>query len=302
MLNFCEPTFEDKSWIDSVLDKSSSIGCENTFGSIFLWRKFFGTKILNYNGILLRAYLDKDGYIEYSFPVFGNNLEKDFIKEVLNSLLEDARTRKNPLVFTGLEIKDTKTLEKIFPGKFKFVELKDREDYVYLSKDLINLKGKKYHGKRNHISKFKKLYKSDYEDLNSNNIKEVLSFIDLWFKSREDTNVKSLECEHKAIRELLESYHKFNFKAGIIKVDGKIIAFTAGEEINKDTFVIHFEKALSNYEGSYAIINNEFAKNNLFKYTYINREEDMGIPGLRKAKLSYHPVFLLKRYKAIYLE
>lgn len=302
MLNFCEPTFEDKDWIDSSLGKGSSIGCENTFGSVFLWRKFFGTKIFNYNGILLRAYFDENGYVEYSFPVFRNSSKKDFIKEILVSLLEDAKIRKNPLVFTGLEVKDTKILEKIFPGKFKFIEQKDREDYVYLSKDLINLKGKKYHGKRNHISKFKKLYEFNYENISSNNIDKVLYFIDCWFKNKENINDKSLEYEHKAIEELLENYHKFNFKSGIITVNGEIVAFTSGEEINKDTFVIHFEKALSNYEGSYAIINNEFAKNNLFKYTYINREEDMGIPGLRKAKLSYHPVFLLKRYKAIYLE
>lgn len=302
MLDFYEPTFEDKDWVESTLGKSFSIGWENTFGGIFLWRKFFGTKIFNYNGILLRAYILGNGCVEYSFPAFGNNSKKDDKKEVFYSLLEDSKTRKSSLVFTGIEEKNKETIENIFPGKFKFIEQKSKEDYIYLSKDLINLKGKKYHGKRNHISKFKKLYEYNYESVSSNNIDKVIYFINCWFKNKENINDKSLEYEHKAIEELLENYHKFNFKSGIITVNGEVVAFTSGEEINKDTFVIHFEKALNNYEGSCSVVNNEFARRNLSKYVYINREEDMGFPGLRKAKLSYHPVFLLKRYKAIYLE
>ena len=298
MLSFKTPTIEDKFLIGKILGDTKNFGSENTFGNIFLWRNYFGTKICVYENYLLKMYKDKEGNIGYASPVGVDIGNKNECKRIVDILINDAKDRGVNFVLNGLLEEEVKILESIFPNRFSFSEQRDSEDYIYKSSDLVNLKGKKYHGKRNHIAKFKKIHEFEYEDLLLSNINECSDFIDLWFKENNKQPDISLEYEYLAIKEMLLYYKELNFKSGIIRINKKIVAFTAGEELNKDTFVIHFEKAFHNYEGVYSVINNEFAKRNLEKYIYINREEDMGLPGLRKSKLSYHPYILLKRYKA----
>ncbi len=302
MLDFHVPTLEDKEWINGVLRGYEGFGSENTFGSIYLWRNFFGTKICSYKSCLLKKYSFENIPDAYAFPLKSQFCSVDCFKLVLDALFAESRSSGVPFILTGVTEKDLKYLKNVYKDKFKFLEQRNSEDYIYLSKDLIDLNGKKFHSKRNHISKFKKFRNFIYEDVCPSNVREVLAFLDVWFKSNADSNEEGLNYESGAIKEFFDNYEYFNFKSGILRVDGKIVAFTSGEEINKNVFVIHFEKASKEYEGSYTVINNEFAKRNLSSYTYINREEDMGIPGLRKSKLSYHPKFLLKRYKAVYLD
>ena len=301
MLDFHIPTFDDKKWINKVLDGYSGFGSENTFGSIYLWRNFFGTKVCSYANCLLRKYSFKDIPVGYAFPLRAQNCDSDCLKIALDALFKESRSYGLPFVLTGITKEDLEYLKGIYTGQFKFMEQRNSEDYIYLSSDLISINEKKFHSKRNHISKFNKLHKFSYEDVSETNLEEVLLFIDSWFKDNGDTGEEGLNYESSAIKEFLNNYEYFNFKSGILKIDGKVVAFTSGEEISQNVFVIHFEKALKEYDGSYSVINNEFAKRNLRNYTYINREEDMGIPGLRRSKLSYHPKFLLKRYQAIYL-
>ena len=293
MLKFKEPVLDDISWVRKIFYSSNTFGSDNTFGNVFFWKDFTKIKILNHNGFILRKYVD--GEEKYRFPVgFGD------LKSALYDILNDAKENNIQLIFGGITEEEKCQLETLMPDKFDYVEEKSKEDYIYKTKDLINLTGKKYHSKRNHISKFNKLYSWKYEDINENNINECKEFIDEWFSENIEIKQKSILYEKKAIDLAFQNYEYFNLIGGLIRIDEKIAALTVAEKINDSIVDIHFEKALSRYEGLYSVINNEFAKRNLASYTYVNREEDMGIDGLRKAKKSYHPCRLLKRYEAVF--
>lgn len=165
-----------------------------------------------------------------------------------------------------------------------------------MSEDLINLSGRKFHAKRNHISKFKNSY-PDYrfEEITNSNKEDAYKVMLDWCAENE-IDIEHYE-EKNAIREALDNMEEFKMHGGIVYVKDKAVAMTLGCEISPIAFDICFEKALREYDGIYAVINNEFAKT-LSSYKYINREEDMGIEGLKKSKLSYNPIILIARYNA----
>ena len=161
------------------------------------------------------------------------------------------------------------------------------------------LKGKKYHGKRNHITNFKKNNPNwSFEVLNRDNIQECIALHTEWIKNHEDDADYSFEFE--AVLTAFENYEELGFLGGLIRVDGKVIAYTMGERHSDRLFVTHFEKAPAEIQGAYPIINQEFTKNCLMEYEYVNREEDLGIEGLRKAKQSYYPEIRLEKCVATY--
>lgn len=294
MLDFKSPALEDISWAKPILSSYGGPGSDDTFGSIFVWQETFDTKIFKYGEFLLKLY-SSNGEKTYGFPVGKGDLT-----ETIKLLIKDANERNIPFIFGGLTENKMKFLNEIMSGKFSYIEERDREDYIYSVENLINLKGKKYHSKRNHISKFNHLYKWSYEDISSNNISRCRAFIDKWFSENVALKRSDITLEKVAIDKTFSSYDELGFAGGIILIDGEICALTIGEKVNNEIFDIHFEKALLEYNGLYTVINNEFAKRKLQSYHYINREEDMGIPGLKKAKLSYYPAVLLKRYRAEY--
>ena len=292
MINFEEPKLSDKKWIDSILKNSGCIGVDCVFGSIYIWKDLYKVKICNFNDMLLRVY--ESGDVSYTFPV-GNGDIKLAIKE----MIDDCNKRQKKFKMIGLTKNMIKYLDSIMQDQFEFYNIRDSYDYIYDVEDLAFLKGKKYHQKRNHISKFNRLYDFSYEDISSKNMNECKMFIEKWFDEFLKIKREDITEEKKAIDLSFKYYNELEFKGGVIKVGDQIIALTMGEEINDRIFDIHFEKALSDYEGSYTVINNEFVKRNLMSYKYINREEDLGIEGLRKAKLSYYPSILLEKYTAV---
>lgn len=293
MLHFKKPVLEDKSWIKPILNDAFGLGAENTFGNIFLWADFYNIEVCKYNDFLLKKFSNKDKNF-FTFPV-----GKGDIKDCLKTLFEYCKEKNIDFIFSGLTKKNIDELEEIFPGKFYYLEEREKEDYIYNSFDLIKLKGKKYHSKRNHISKFNRLYDWSFEEINENNLEECKDFCNKWFFENASEKREDIIYEKKAIEKTFRYYKNLDFVGGIIKVNKDIVALTCGEKINKYAFDVHFEKALKNYNGAYAIINNEFSKRFLNTFSYINREEDLGIMGLREAKLSYHPVALLRKYKAL---
>lgn len=216
----------------------------------------------------------------------------------LDVMRQDAAQKGIPFALTGLTKDEVNRLEELLPGRFAYQEDRNAADYIYHSEDLIRLAGKKYHGKRNHISKFKRLYSWNYEELGKENMEECMALAREWCVQYGCSEENGLDKEACALRETFEHFDQLGFVGGMIRVEGKPVAFTIGEEINEEAFVVHFEKALSDYTGSYTIINREFAAYSLSGYRYINREEDLGLEGLRKAKLSYHPALLLERFNA----
>lgn len=291
MLTFKIPEINDKEWIVPILKESGCIGADCAFGTMFIWQEAYKIKVLKYKDFLLKTFGDEP---IYSFPVGCGD-----IKDALNTIIKDSKEKGIPFKMMGVTEYLSKQLEEIMPGAFEFKEERDIADYIYNSTDLALLKGKKYHGKRNHIAKFEREYNWEYEEISSKNIDDCKDFCQKWFDENKDQKLESIELEKIALKKSFDNYNALDFFGGIIKVDNNIVALTMGEEINKDVFLTHFEKALTSYNGSYSIINREFASRLKNNYLYINREEDMGIEGLRKAKLSYCPSTLLKKFIAI---
>ena len=165
--------------------------------------------------------------------------------------------------------------------------------------DLAELKGKHYQPKRNHVNKFRKEYRYNYEPLTPDLIPVCLQFESEWCMKHGYIENENIRNERRALTYALHHFEELDLTGAVISVDGKIAAFTFGAPISHNTFGVHYEKADINIDGIYSAINQEFASHLPEQYIYLNREEDLGIPGLRQAKLSYHPVLLLEKTKAI---
>lgn len=190
-------------------------------------------------------------------------------------------------------------LESLFPNTFDFIYRKDRSDYIYSTPELIELKGKKYHKKKTHLNRFIERYAFTYESLSDENLHELITTYQTWFGKISDTASDGLRNEYVGIIESLKQFPKLDFKGGILRVEGKIIAFSFGEPLNANTAVIHIEKADIEYQGAYQAINREFLAHEWSAFPLVNREEDLGIEGLRKAKQSYQPLFLQTKFDAV---
>lgn len=155
------------------------------------------------------------------------------------------------------------------------------------------------HGKRNHIARFQDEDDWCYEELNDSNIEECRNMTYTWIKMRAEKWNEEMELEMSVLHEAFDYRKELGLVGGIIRKAGQIVAFSIGEPLNSDTYVVHFEKAFPDMQGAYPMINQQFVLHACEDYTYVNREEDTGDPGLRKAKMSYYPEILLKKYVAI---
>ena len=176
------------------------------------------------------------------------------------------------------------------------VEERDHFDYLHDVKQLIELQGSKYHEKKNRANKFRSSYGYEYIQITPDLIDECLAFEDYWCEVKDCGKYPGLEKERCAILEMLRNFSLLKINGGVIRIDGKIAALTLGEKISRNTFVIHVEKANPDFPGLYQVINQEFLINEAIDCKYVNREQDLGIPGLRKAKMSYNPVKFIKKY------
>lgn len=292
MLEFRKPEISDKQWVDECFSKVKSVNCEYAFGNCYVWNTIYSTLICRYNDFFICRW-GRGDEIMYSLPIG----EGDFA-DAVNAIIEDAKSLGvTPSIYGVTEEYENK-LNLLFPDKFTFEYDDGNYDYIYSVENLAALSGKKYHSKRNHITNFKKNNPDwSFEVIDENNIGECIELHSQWINSREDDSDYSFEFE--AVLTAIENFEALGFVGGLIRVSGKPIAFTFGERRNDDVFITHFEKAPADIQGAYAIINQEFAKNCLSGYKYVNREEDLGIEGLRKAKQSYKPEFLLKKSIAV---
>ena len=192
-------------------------------------------------------------------------------------------------------------MQEAFTGKFTYKYDDGNNDYIYSTEKMASLSGKKYHGKRNHITNFKKNNPDwSFEKISKDNIDECLALHSKWIDNK-DPDDEDYSLEFEAVKKAFEYFDELDMVGGLIRVNGEVIAYTLGEpQMNGRCFVSHFEKAPADMIGAYPIINQEFTKNCLMQYEYVNREEDLGIEGLRKAKQSYHPEIWLEKCTAIY--
>lgn len=278
-------TIEDKEIIDNFT-KGKFMTCDYNFTNLFLWSQGedLHYKIEN-NVLIIQGTFIKGDY--YFMPIPKDESAIGIMKDIIKDLLQNNKK----IVLVPEEWK-----EKL-EDTFIFEERRDSYDYIYSIESLAYLKGRKYAKKKNRMHNFMKSYNYSYEPVTSENVGEVIDFQTNWCHDKECEIIPVLRNENMGILNLLHNFDKLEVKGGILRVEGKIVAYTLGEAISDEYVVIHIEKGLNDYTGSYQMINMTFLEKEFTDYKYVNREDDFGDEGLREAKESYHPLKLLKKYE-----
>lgn len=269
----------DGAWIAPVLTASGRRTCEYSFTTAYMWSRHYGVRVARWGEI----------------PVFRG--ERSFLlpvgdgwRDAVKHLYETER----PLRFHSVDEDGLRALQALFPGRVHAEESEDDFDYLYRTEDLATLPGKNYHGKRGHIAAFSRAHDWTFEQLGADNRDEMVALSRAWCEEKGGCD-HSLADEACAIRRVLREPETFSLRGGMVRVEGRPVAFALGSPISDKVFDIHVEKALSAFSGAYAVINREFAAT-LTEYEFLNRENDMGLEGLRRAKRSYRPVEIVKKY------
>jgi hypothetical protein len=286
---FKDLTLEDKPPCDQLFTQFPPVISEFTFTNLFIWRHAYQIKISGLQNFL--CLLSEQGGSSFFFPPIG---EGDVIK-CYQSFLQYLGGKGIPPKI--VRVPEAVVAQIDWKTSGMKVELdRNQCDYVYLTQDLIELKGRKYHRKRNHIKQFQEKYSYQYIPLTPEWIPQCLQLETEWCDLRHCEASPGLLNESFAIKEAFTHFEKLGVKGGAILINGKVEAFTLGDPLNPDTVVIHIEKANPAYEGLYPTINQAFLENQWSGYTYVNREQDLGEEGLRKAKESYFPHRLVNKY------
>ena len=298
MIPFQPIRIEDKKRFEPFFSEDLELGCGHSFANLFLWGRQQAAIVENH--LVLFSHFNCRSV--YPYPVGSG--EK---KPVLDAIIADARERKIPCRLIGLNENDKQVLNELYPGRFRMHTDRDSYDYVYEINALADLKGRKYHSKKNHLNRFRELYPDAVaEPLRDSNLSAVKSMLGAWYKARlEEAPDRDLQLEQAAIEKALCYYKELGLETLVLQNNGEVVAFTMGSRINRNTFDVHFEKARADIDGAYTAINCYFANYLREKYPevlFLNREEDMGIEGMRKAKLSYHPHHMIVKDWACLLE
>jgi hypothetical protein len=304
MLEFHKPQLSDKLWVDELLRHSDYRGSEYNFTNLFVWNGVYGQKLARLGEFLLVHACNRAG-CSYFYPAGRGD-----VKEAIEALRRDAAERGEPFRLICMTLRQTEEVERIYPGKFEFTQDRDGSDYLYAIDRLADLSGKKLHNKRNHINRFEENNLGwTYEEITAANLSECTAMNSEWYRrslEREGPDeTADLAAESKALGLAMEHYEPLGLKGGLIRVNGEVVAFTMGDPLSSDTFDVHFEKAYSDLQGAYTIINREFARwirEHYPNIRYLNREDDMGIAGLRKAKESYYPDLMAEKHVAVWID
>ncbi len=299
MIIFREIELEDIEIINSKLQSQNYRASDLCFTNLYAWGKKFNTQFAVTDEWLFIRFKDNNGRNSYLKPIGTGDL-----KEGIEIILEDHKQFDTVFQIRGMTKQMVEELETAYPNTFNFKLNRSVSDYIYTVDKLRELKGKKLQSKRNHINRFKRENDWKYKTLTNNPelVKECKMMLDKWMELNKDEKDPSLIYDDFATTIMLENFERLNLRGGLICVDNEIVAFSIGEPLTKDTIVVHVEKAFTSIHGAYTIINQEFALHETEGYTYINREEDMGVENLRRAKLSYYPDILLEKYNARFKE
>lgn len=297
MFEFKNLTIEDRAVVQPLLQQSPHQLCNFSFATHILWGETFHSQFAIVDGMLIiRFQMNDNPY--FLFPIGTGDA-----KRMVEKMMEYAKMQKIQFCLSPLTEEMKLFVETNFPNRFTFSTSRNYCDYLYQTSDLIALKGRQYQSKRNHINKFKKLYAYVYAPVTRRNVNDCLTAHEQWIEEQNCGGKNcSFEQETCAVKIALNNFEAIGMQGGLIRVDGKVAAFTLGQAINETTFDVCIEKALSQYEGAYSIINQQFLEHQVADYRFVNREEDLGIEGLRKAKLSYHPYRLLVKYRADFVD
>lgn len=294
MLNFQIVDLSMREEMNQILQRIPDPGCECTFANLYLW----GPQRVAIEDGFVYILTKHAGADSYFLPIGQGDL-----KNAVRRLAQDAIKRRVPLSMYAVTDATREQLEAAFPNTFCYYEVRNGFDYLYAIDRLADLRGKKLQAKRNHIHRFQAACPEArllYVDRSL--FPHCQEMIDRWYRQHEVFGSEDFSAEKRALSRLFESYEALGFEGLAVENDGEIIALTMGNRIHEEVFDVNFEKAFADIPGAYAFINCSFAAHIREKYPQVkilNREDDMGLEGLRKAKLSYYPDLLLKKYAAV---
>lgn len=296
IIEFRVLTKADKPLLDRYFQSRYYENSHFNFTNLFMWRKPYHIKWCEEDGVLYMT-AEWDGQLMALQP-YG---PEEKMQEATEKFLAYFESQGKPLFMTGMEKSYAAVLEQYEGAAFEIKADRDNYDYVYLAEKLITLSGRKLHSKKNHLNAFRKLYpQAEYLPMTQEILPACLEELQRWYDLRiqDEPDDPFIGWESQAIREVFADFEYFGLKGGAIRLDGRIIAFTFGEQLNTDTVVVHVEKADPDIRGAYPAINQGFIEHCWQGMTYVNREEDMGHEGLRKAKESYKPEKMIEKFNA----
>jgi hypothetical protein len=294
MLTFRKLTPQDRDAFLERSDPEKILGCEYSFVNMCIW----GRQRVCFLEDFIVIFSQYDRSTVYPFPMGSGN-----VKPVLDAIIHDARSRGIPCRLSSMTAADCALLESLYPGQFRFHTNRDNYDYVYGIRDLAELRGKRYQSKRNFVNRFYAAHPDcQILPLDDATMPATKTLVQKWYNERLTADPLADLCLEQVALERAFSHWEDLGLEGLVLMEGDAaLAMAMGSFLSGNTFDIHFEKAISGADGAYAAINCAFARYLQEKYPqlqYLNREDDMGIPGLRKAKLSYHPDHLVAKYWA----
>ena len=298
MIDFQPIQLDEREKYSAYLHSGKSRGCEYSFANLYLWGRQKAA-VIDDQMVLFSQFNRKT---VYPYPAGEGE-----IKPVLEAIIRDSQERGIPCRITGLDSQDIEDMEKMFPGRFRFHCDRDSYDYVYAIDDLADLKGKKYQKKRNHYNRFRDMFPHyTIEPITVENLPKVKQMLEQWYAQRLELDPEGdYHMEQAAIYKALRHYEQLGLEGIMLVNEDRILAMTIGSRLTPDTYDIHFEKAIAEADTAYTVINCEFARFLRDKHPeirFLNREDDLGIEGLRKAKLSYYPHHLVEKCWACLLE
>lgn len=305
MIDFREPELKDKTWVENCFRASENQGCEYSFATLFLWSGTYRQEVASLGGCVLERMRGARGP-GYLFPAGSGPLEP-----ALAALEEDAVERGEPCRFFCVTPDQAQLLEALRPGQYRLEPDRDGWDYLYDINRLADLTGKKLHGKRNHIRRFEEEHPDwSAEEITVENLGECAAMDLEWNRlyraehEAPEQNAQTRLDERHAMSKAFAFYHQLDLFGLLIRCQGRVAAFTMGSLINSETVDVHFEKAYGDIQGAYPIVNREFARWIRARYPqvrWLNREDDMGLEGLRRSKNSYYPDRMVEKFLAVHV-
>ena len=281
---------QERARYESVAQIENTRSADYAFANLYLWDETYHQHIAYVNERAVIRFANEDGTHRYSFPIGDGPLAP-----VLELLAHEAKAEGVPLTLVGVTEPQKEQALAVCPD-FEVRETRDYFDYLYPAEALATLSGKKLHGKRNHVNAFCAAHSFEVRALTPADFPACREILAQWDAQREGETVSA---EHRAILRAFEAFDALALAGALLVADGTAVAFTVGGRITPDTFCVHFEKALPAWQSAYPVINREFVRMVLARdpaIAFINREDDMGLPNLRQAKLSYRPAELVAKY------
>lgn len=298
MIAFKRPQLEDQSWIAPIFRASGQRSCEYTFTNLYTWAEAYDEKVALVEGFLVIR-TESDGG-SYSWGIGSGDRRR-----LMEALYQDSLERGVPFILWGMNREQCGELEEMYPGKFLFEDYRDGSDYCYSIDKLCTLAGKKLHAKRNHIHRFEENFPGWHtEPVTVENLPQCIRLAKDWEKEEAEAGLEDWESREgeNALYLSVQHYEELGLEGLILFADescDRPLAFTIGTLISGDTYDVLFEKAYGEVQGAYPMINREFSrwvKEHYPQVAYMNREDDLGEPNLRKAKLSYHPDLMVEKW------